>query len=263
MSAPCHCKHSDDGASNGNALNVLSPELQQEFKDSNHPANLICELCRLFYDNNWVTGTGGGISIRDVDGENPNLVYIAPSGVQKERIQPWEMFLVELPDEKILRTPNDIPKELTKSYKYKPSACTPLFMSCYTMRDAGACIHTHSQHAVMTTLLYENEKEFTISHIEQIKALPKLQYNEQTKKVEKLVIPIIENTPHEEDLTDSLQEAIKNYPGTSAVLVRRHGIYVWGETVWKAKVYNEALDYLLELAVKMKLAGIPLVKEDS
>lgn len=79
---------------------------------------------------------------------------------------------------------------------------------------------------------------------------------------DKLVIPIIENTPHEEDLTDSLQEAIKNYPGASAVLVRRHGIYVWGETVWKAKVYNEAIDYLLELAVKMKLAGIPLVKQE-
>jgi methylthioribulose-1-phosphate dehydratase len=274
MSAPCHCKHAEEptngnGNSNGK-LSALSPELQAEFQDPNHPANLICELCRLFYDNNWVTGTGGGISIRDVEGPNPDLVYIAPSGVQKERIQPWEMFLVELPDEKIIRTPNDIPKELTKSYKYKPSACTPLFISCYTLRDAGACIHTHSQHAVMMTLFLENEKEFTISHIEQIKALPKLEYNEETKKIEKvgsmeyydkLVIPIIENTPHEEDLTDSLQEAIKNYPSASAVLVRRHGIYVWGETVWKAKVYNEAIDYLLELAVKMKLAGIPLVKE--
>ncbi|ABN67149.2 conserved hypothetical protein [Scheffersomyces stipitis CBS 6054] len=265
MSSSCFCKHSEE-----TPLSVLSPELQEQFSDPNHPANLICELCRLFYDNNWVTGTGGGISIRDVDGANPNLVYIAPSGVQKERIQPWEMFLVELPEEKILRTPNDIPKELTKSYKYKPSACTPLFMSCYTMRDAGACIHTHSQHAVMVTLFLEGKKEFEISHIEQIKALPKLALNENTGKIEKigsmeyydkLVIPIIENTPHEEDLTDSLQEAIKNYPGTSAVLVRRHGIYVWGETVWKAKVYNEAIDYLLELAVKMQQSGIPTVKQ--
>lgn len=137
------------------------------------------------------------------------------------------------------------------------------------MRDAGACIHTHSQSAVMVTLLFETRSYFEISHIEQIKALPKLRFNEDSGKVEKigsmeyydrLIIPIIENTPHEEDLTDSLQEAIKNYPGTSAVLVRRHGIYVWGETVWKAKVYNEAIDYLLELAVKMHLAGIPLVK---
>ncbi|MBP0588017.1 class II aldolase/adducin family protein, partial [Mycobacterium tuberculosis] len=45
------------------------------------------------------------------------------------------------------------------------------------------------------------------------------------------------------------------------VLVRRHGIYVWGETVWKAKVYNEAIDYLLELAGKMHQAGVPLVKD--
>lgn len=259
MSASCFCNKKND------QISKLDDSLL-DANDPNHPANLICELCRLFYDNNWVTGTGGGISIRDVKGENPNLVYIAPSGIQKEKLQPWEMFVVELPDEKLLRTPNDCPAELTKSYKYKPSACTPLFMSCYTMRDAGACIHTHSQNAVMCSLLWGDKVEFEISHIEQIKALPKLAVNEKTGKVEKigsmqyfdkLVLPIIENTPHEEDLTDSLQEAIKNYPGTTAVLVRRHGIYVWGEDVWKAKVYNEALDYLLELAVKMKQSGIP------
>ncbi|KAH9471128.1 hypothetical protein Pst134EA_005037 [Puccinia striiformis f. sp. tritici] len=32
--------------------------------DPMHPANLICELCRNFYQLGWVTGTGGGISIR-------------------------------------------------------------------------------------------------------------------------------------------------------------------------------------------------------
>lgn len=263
MSAPCHCSKSDACAN-------LKPA-EDEYSDPNHPANLICQLCRLFYDNNWVTGTGGGISIRDVEGSNPNLVYIAPSGVQKERIRPHEMFVVELPGQNLIKSPNDCPPELTKLYKYKPSACTPLFMSCYTMREAGACIHTHSPSAVMMTLLLEGQTEFRISHIEQIKAIPALAYNKDTQKVEKvgsmqfydtLVIPIIENTPHEEDLTDSLQEAIRKYPGTTAVLVRRHGIYVWGETVWKAKVYNEAIDYLLELAVKMSGAGIPLVRAD-
>lgn len=228
-------------------------------EDPNHPANLICELCRLFYDNNWVTGTGGGISIRE-----GNHVYIAPSGIQKERLKPEEMFVAELPLEQLLKKP----KDGLDGYKYKPSACTPLFMSCYQMRDAGACIHTHSQHAVMCTLLWEDKVEFEISHIEQIKALPQLEVKDgKVVKVgsmqyyDKLVIPIIENTPHEEDLTDSLQQAIKDYPGTTAVLVRRHGIYVWGETVWKAKVYNEAIDYLLELAVKMKTNGIPTVKQ--
>ena len=43
MSAPCHCKHVDDSSSN-DKLSALSPELQQEFKDPNHPANLIGSL---------------------------------------------------------------------------------------------------------------------------------------------------------------------------------------------------------------------------
>jgi methylthioribulose-1-phosphate dehydratase len=43
-----------------------------------------------------------------------------------------------------------------------------------------------------------------------------------------LEVPIIENTPHEEDLKESMAEAMKQYPDAPAVLVRRHGIYVWG-----------------------------------
>lgn len=44
-----------------------------------------------------------------------------------------------------------------------------------------------------------------------------------------LVVPIIENTPFEEDLKDSMAEAMEKYPDAAAVLVRRHGVYVWGE----------------------------------
>ena len=33
--------------------------------DPKHPANLIPELCRKFWTLGWVTGTGGGTSIRD------------------------------------------------------------------------------------------------------------------------------------------------------------------------------------------------------
>lgn len=257
MSAPCCCKTHE----------TTKPGYSDEYNDPNHPANLICQLCRLFYDNGWVTGTGGGISIRDVEGPDPNIVYIAPSGVQKERIKPYEMFVVKLSDQTLIKSPNDCPPELTNMYKYKLSACTPLFISCYTMRDAGACIHTHSQNAVMMTLLLEGKREFRISHIEQIKALPKLERNKlgfvhkvgSMQYFDTLVIPIIENTSHEEDLTESLQEAIKAYPSATAVLVRRHGIYVWGETVWKAKVYNEAIDYLLELGLKINAAGMSLV----
>jgi methylthioribulose-1-phosphate dehydratase len=45
----------------------------------------------------------------------------------------------------------------------KESQCTPLFWKAFDLRDAGSCIHTHSQHAVMVTLLWPG-KTFQISH---------------------------------------------------------------------------------------------------
>jgi methylthioribulose-1-phosphate dehydratase len=159
-------------------------------------------------------------------------------------MKPEDLFVMDLESGKYLRTPP----------VYKPSACTPLFLAAYTQRDAGACIHTHSQAAVMVSLLYD--KEFRISNIEQIKGVPKVTEPGNLSFFDTLVIPIIENTAHEEDLTPDLEKALQEYPGASAVIVRRHGIYVWGPNVWKAKILNESIDYLMELAIKMRSFGI-------
>ncbi|CAG8610448.1 11258_t:CDS:2, partial [Paraglomus brasilianum] len=207
--------------------------------DPLHPANLIPELCKLFYSLGWVTGTGGGISIRN--GDN---VYIAPSGVQKERISPKDLFVLTLSTQCNLRSPPSL----------KPSACTPLFFNAYTLRQAGACIHTHSQNAVMVTLLYRDQ--FKITHQEMIKGIKKGSTEENMMFDEMLVVPIVENTLFEEELTARMAKAIEDYPETNAVLVRRHGVYVWGKTWEKAKTMTECYDYLFEIAVKMKSIGI-------
>ncbi|KAF8301467.1 Methylthioribulose-1-phosphate dehydratase [Clavulina sp. PMI_390] len=216
--------------------------------DPLHPANLIPELCRSFYQLGWVTGTGGGITIRLGD-----KAYIAPSGVQKERIEPTDIFVLPYPDPDptgdrvFLRRPRKALKE---------SQCTPLFWSSFDIRGAGSCVHTHSQHAVMATLLWPGEV-FEISHQEMIKGVLIGGMGKALSYLDKLTIPIIDNTPHERDLKDSMAEAMKKYPDTAAVLVRRHGVYVWGPDWEKAKTQTECLDYLFEISVKMKLAGLP------
>lgn len=73
---------------------------------------------------------------------------------------------------------------------------------------------------------------------------------------EELVVPIIENTPFEKDLEESLKKAIEDYPGTSAVLVRRHGIYVWGKNWQTAKTQCECYDYLFNIAIEMTKCGL-------
>ena len=46
------------------------------------------------------------------------------------------------------------------------------------------------------------------------------------------------------------------YPESHAVLVRRHGVYVWGPTWEKTKTMAECYDYLFEISVKMMGLGL-------
>ena len=218
-----------------------------------HPRDLIPELCRQMYAVGWNTGTGGGISIAN----SPNEIYIAPSGVQKERIKSEDLFVIDI-DGNIVTPP-------TATYsdrKLKLSECTPLFLAAYRMREAGAVIHSHSINAVLATFL-SNGKEngydvLKVSHQEMIKGIKKGSTNESHRYYETLVVPIIENTPFECDLTSSLEDAIRKFPDTNAVLVKRHGIYVWGKTWQAAKSMAECYDYLFQYAVELKKLGIPL-----
>ncbi|KAB5551414.1 class II aldolase/adducin N-terminal [Coniochaeta sp. 2T2.1] len=227
--------------------------------DPSHPANLIPSLCAKFWHLGWVTGTGGGCSIRDDD-----LVYIAPSGVQKELMKPSDLYVLSLAAQQSASLSKRQRVYLRHPEGFKPSQCTPLFLAAFTKRKAGCCIHTHSQWAVLVTLLLEAEgkKEFRINNIEQIKGFGRgfgktgnLGYHDE------LVIPVIENTAHEEDLTEFLEEAMDRYPDSYAVLVRRHGVYVWGDDVVKAKTQCESLDYLFQLAVEMKKLGLPWITQ--
>jgi methylthioribulose-1-phosphate dehydratase len=45
------------------------------------------------------------------------------------------------------------------------------------------------------------------------------------------------------------------HPNTNAVLVRRHGVYIWGDSWERAKSMAECYDYLFECFVKMKQLG--------
>ncbi|CAL5341967.1 unnamed protein product [Camellia sinensis] len=118
------------------ALNgVKMATTSQAYLDSNplrETKLFISDLFRQFYSLGWVSGTGGSISIKVHDHPIPKphrLLIISPSGVQKERMVPEDMYVVS-PIMSILSSP------LSKPYPYKPprcSYCAPLFLKaeCY------------------------------------------------------------------------------------------------------------------------------------
>lgn len=196
---------------------------------------LVCELCRNFYALGWASGTGGGISIREGD-----HIYMAPSGVQKERLNPDDIF--------VLDSDGGIVEEPGRGLKL--SQCAPLFMHAYKIRNAGAVLHSHSVNAATATMLFD--KRFRIKDMEMQKGI------EGYGAFDTLEVPIIDNTAYECELADSLGEAIQNNPQTRAILVRRHGVYVWGKDWKQAKTHAECYDYLFEAAGRMKQLGIAL-----
>jgi methylthioribulose-1-phosphate dehydratase len=206
-----------------------SPTSSKEIRE------LVCELCRSFYNLGWASGTGGGISIKQ-DG----LIYMAPSAVQKERLNPADIFVLDL-DGNIVEKPGR---------GLRLSQCAPLFMHAYKIRNAGAVLHSHSVNAATATMLFD--KNFRIKNMEMQKGV------EGYGAFDTLEVPIIENTAYECDLADSLGRAIQDNPKSHAVLVRRHGVYVWGKDWKQAKTHAECYDYLFEAAGRMKQLGIVL-----
>ncbi|XP_077226772.1 haloacid dehalogenase-like hydrolase family protein isoform X3 [Tasmannia lanceolata] len=232
-----------------NALSFLSAEAYLESKPVKDSKFLVSDLCRQFYTLGWVSGTGGSITIKVHDDSIPKpqqLIVMSPSGVQKERMVPEDMYVLSSSGS-ILFSPSP------KPYPHKHPKCTdcaPLFMKAYQMRNAGAVIHSHGMESCLITMINPLSKQFRITHMEMIKGIQGHGYHDE------LVVPIIENTAHEGELTASLTEAIAAYPKATAVLVRNHGVYIWGDSWISAKTQAECYHYLFDAAIKLHQLGL-------
>ncbi len=194
---------------------------------------LICELCRDFYRLGWASGTGGGISIK-----RSGQIYMASSGVQKERLSVDDIFVLD--EEGVIMQPARAGLEL--------SECHPLFMNAYQIRGAGAVLHSHSINAVLVTLLYEDA--FKVTNLEMMKGIDGVGVFDTHE------VPIIPNAAREGELSGAMAAAMRDYPKAQAVLVKGHGVYVWGKDWVQAKTQAECYDYLFQAAVMMKRLGL-------
>lgn len=199
------------------------------------PREIVCELARRLYALGWVSGTGGGIALRDGD-----RCIVAPSGVQKELLAPEDLFAVAL-DGSVLERPLDPSLRL--------SACAPIFLEVLRRGRGGAVIHSHSPNAVLATLMTEGA-ELRLTHLEMIKGIAGHGYRDVLR------IPILDNTAYEHELVSSIARALDEDVSAHAVLVRRHGLYVWGRDFVQAKTHAECLDHLFFTAREMRRMGV-------
>lgn len=204
-------------------------------RELNHgdPRELIVELLVDFHRRDWVSGTGGGIC--GPAGEN--RLYLAPSGVHKERVQPADFFVVDIADGTVVEAPADP--------ALRPSECNAIF--CQIARDRGArsVVHSHALAAVLAADLAGSSDAIEIRQLEMLKGIRGLSNSDVH------AVPVIRNTPHEHELVGQLSDALRDprFTGSFAVLVADHGAYIWGADVWEAKRHTEVYHFLFEAAV--------------
>ncbi|KAG1699855.1 Methylthioribulose-1-phosphate dehydratase [Nymphon striatum] len=249
-------------------IEIIMPETDAE----EIPTQIIPELCRHYYNLGSMTGGGGALAMK-----YDSKIYITPSGVEKEKII-GEDLLVADENGKLL-------KNATSNKNLKMSSCLPNFMHIFKMRTpaeqsssststllnkalhlqapagqsslspsiyAVAAIHTHSKAAILTTTLFDST-HFRITDLQNMKGIKNAVTGRNLKMKDTLSVPIIKNEEEEDEIQVELAEALRNNPETHAILIRKHGLYVWGKNWKETKLMLENFESIFEIANNMKL----------
>ncbi len=190
-------------------------------------ASLKAELAR----RDWFPGTSGNLSIKVND--HPLAFLVSASGKDKSKQTAEDFLLVDHMCQPVEDT------------KLKASAEAGLHAEVYRQTDASCCLHIHTVDNNLISELYAEVGKVVFRNQELIKAFSL--WDEDAE----LNIPIIKNHADLTQLANEFGQAIR--PKTPGVLIRNHGITVWGRTGFEAKKHLEAFEFLFSYQVKWNL----------
>ena len=195
-----------------------TPSVEQEIDQ-------LCTTARACYARGWVPATSGNFSVRE-----GNRIFITPTGLDKGTLAPADLLAIDLEGRALAGSG-------------RPSAETSLHTVIYRERvHAKAILHVHT---IWNTLL--SGKFVSTGHVplhgyELLKGLSGVASHDHTEHV-----PIIENTQEYAELAEHLRDVLRSNRDAHGVLLSRHGLYTWGESVAEARRHLEALEFLFEV----------------
>jgi methylthioribulose-1-phosphate dehydratase len=187
----------------------------------------LAEIGRSFYQRGWVFGTSGNFSA--VVSERPLRLAITPTGLDKGALGP-EQFLEIDEAARVVRVDG------------LPSAETGLHLAIVRTRGAGAILHTHSLWSTLLSEAFSADGAVALEGFEMLKGLRDVHTHEHRE-----ILPILENCQDIAQLAEKVQALLKRDPAVHAFLLRRHGLYTWGQDLAEAKRHVEVLEFLLEI----------------
>jgi methylthioribulose-1-phosphate dehydratase len=177
----------------------------------------------------WFMGTSGNLAIKVND--DPLQFLVTASGKDKRKRTSEDFLLVDGNGKPVNET------------HLKPSAETLLHVEIYKKTSAGCSLHVHTVDNNIISELYGDKGEVVFAGQELIKAFDL--WDEDAV----LRIPIISNPAHIPTLAKEFSEYLREDKG--AVLIRNHGINVWGKNAFEAKKLLEASEFLFRYHLRL------------
>jgi methylthioribulose-1-phosphate dehydratase len=191
------------------------------------PEVQLAKLARSCYERGWLLGTSGNFS--SVVSRNPFCLAITSTGLEKGSLTVEQFVRV------------DASGSVTHG-SGKPSAETAFHLVVTRVRQAGAVLHTHS---VWSTILSERrarERGLWIEGYEMLKGLQGV-----TSHQHREWLPILENDQDVPQLAREVEKVLGEHPRAHGFLLRKHGLYTWGENLSEARRHLEILEFLMEV----------------
>jgi len=172
-------------------------------------------------------GTGGNFSA--VVSRQPLVLTITATGLDKGTLSPEGFVRVDA-------------SGATIEGSGRPSAETALHLLLANARRAGAVLHTHSVWSTIASEVYADAGGLWIEGYEMLKGLEGVKSHSHREW-----LPILENDQDMTRLAGVVEARLAQDPNVHGFLLRRHGLYTWGESLEQAKRHLEILEFLLEV----------------
>jgi methylthioribulose-1-phosphate dehydratase len=196
-------------------------------------AESLCATARWCYTQGWVPATSGNFSVR-VNGRT----IITASGLDKGTLTPDGLLEIDSTGRVLAGSGS-------------PSAETSLHLVLYGARpEAGAILHVHTVWNTLISARHASLGYVPIEGYELLKGLSNVNTHAHLERV-----PILENSQNYTDLARQLAAALDANPQVHGVLLSRHGLYTWGQSVAEARRHLEALEFLFQVEERRLSAG--------
>lgn len=195
--------------------------------DSEKTTDELIAVGNLFDRQNWVLGTSGNFST--VLSSDPFRLLMTASGMHKGSLG-RESFVV-------IDQQGKVP-----SGNLKPSAEVAIHLAIISERSASTILHTHSVWSTILSEIHGVEGRVVISGFEMLEGLSGVATHQHDE-----CLPIRENSQDYAALARAVSQALKNTNDIHVILLRRHGLYTWGQDIQEATRHVEILEFLFEV----------------